>query len=53
MSKMIVPYYQFDVAISFSGSDRRIARSIAKALNKKDITVFYDEWAQHQLWERT
>jgi hypothetical protein len=44
--------YKFDVAISFSGKDRDIARAIVAAIEEKRITVFYDETARAELWGR-
>lgn len=42
----------YDVAISFSGEDRPIARQIAEALRKRGVHVFFDEYAQSELWGR-
>jgi hypothetical protein len=42
--------YEFDVAISFAGEDRRIAEELASILHKAGIEVFYDSWNQHTLW---
>lgn len=35
--------FEYDVALSFAGSDRGYARSLYDALVRKDITVFYDK----------
>ncbi|WP_394807661.1 DUF2188 domain-containing protein [Nitrosomonas sp.] len=46
-----MPHF-YDVAISFSGEDRPIARQIAESLRKRGIHVFFDEYAQSELWGR-
>jgi hypothetical protein len=35
--------YQFDVAISFAGENRDLARHIAESLEELDVPVFFDE----------
>jgi len=40
----------YDVAISFAGDDRRVAALLAKGLVLKGLNVFYDEYAQADLW---
>lgn len=40
----------YDVAISFAGEDRDVAKSIASNLLNKGINVFYDEYEQSNLW---
>lgn len=35
--------YTYDVAVSFSGSERRLAKRIASSLIKAGLAVFYDE----------
>lgn len=42
--------FKYDLAISFSGEDRRIAEQIASLLNRKGICVFYDEFEKAELW---
>lgn len=42
----------YDVAISFSNEDRPIARQIAESLSKRRVRVFFDEYAQSELWGR-
>ena len=37
------PYWTYDVAISFAGEDRSLARSLTSALREKNARVFYDE----------
>jgi len=41
---------RYDVAISFAGEDRALARQVAKALQKKGVHVFFDESAAGELW---
>ena len=40
----------YDVALSFAGADRPMARAIAESLNKEKISVFFDEYASAELW---
>ena len=40
----------YDVAISFAGEDRRVASEIASGLVMKGLNVFYDEYAEADLW---
>ncbi|CAB3964736.1 hypothetical protein BLA3211_03000 [Burkholderia aenigmatica] len=40
----------YDIAISFAGEDRAIAEKLASTLVTKGINVFYDEYAQADLW---
>lgn len=42
--------YEFDVAISFAGEERRYAKGLAEALRVKGLSVFYDEYHKAQLW---
>ncbi len=41
--------FQYDVAISFSGADREIARSLASALMEAGVIVFFDEFEEADL----
>jgi hypothetical protein len=40
----------FDVAISFAGEDREVARALAEGLHGKGYEVFYDDFRAHDLW---
>ena len=40
----------FDVAISFAGSERELAEQLAKILQAAGIAVFYDNFYPEQLW---
>ncbi|SHH92815.1 TIR domain-containing protein [Flavobacterium sp. CF108] len=40
----------YDVALSFAGEDRPIAKKIADELTKQHYKVFYDEYEQASLW---
>lgn len=40
----------YDVALSFAGEDRAIAKTIADELTKQHYKVFYDEYEQANLW---
>lgn len=40
----------YDVALSFSGEDRKYAKELAALLRKDGFRVFYDEYEQATLW---
>lgn len=42
--------YEYDIAISFAGEDRKYAEKIAKALSKRDVRIFYDDYERGDLW---
>ena len=42
--------YEFDVALSFAGQDRRHAKVVARAMQAKGLRVFYDKDHSAQLW---
>lgn len=42
--------FDYDVAISFAGEDRKQAKKLADVLSKRGIAVFYDEYYQSELW---
>jgi len=42
--------YKYDVAISFAGENRDIARDLANRLKKKGVNVFFDEFEESDLW---
>lgn len=42
--------FEYDVAISFAGQDKAVAKEFGELLNKKDIEVFYDEYQVGELW---
>lgn len=42
--------YMYDVALSFSGEDRKFAESVAAALQDAGINVFYDDYYATDLW---
>jgi hypothetical protein len=41
---------RFDVAISFSGAQREVAREIADRLRVSGVLVFFDEFVADELW---
>lgn len=43
-------HYEYQVALSFAGEDRKIAQRFAELLKEKDIKVFYDQYEQAELW---
>jgi len=42
--------YEFDVALSFAGEDRRYASELADLLAKAGVSVFYDDFQKADLW---
>jgi hypothetical protein len=42
--------YEFQVALSFAGEDRKVAEQLAKTLRERGVAVFYDEFAKSTLW---
>lgn len=42
--------FDYDVAISFAGEQRREAEAIAKCLTDSGVKVFYDKYEQANLW---
>ncbi|MCG8461296.1 MAG: TIR domain-containing protein, partial [Holophagales bacterium] len=42
--------YAYDIALSFAGEDREIAKALAVALRERNVEVFYDEFEQADLW---
>jgi TIR domain len=42
--------FQFDVALSFAGEDRKYVDRIADGLRSKGVRVFYDRYEQATLW---
>ena len=41
---------RYDVALSFAGEDREIAKNLAMSLREESVNVFFDEWATNELW---
>jgi hypothetical protein len=41
---------KYDLALSFAGEDRVIAREIASRLRAEGATVFFDEFEKYRLW---
>lgn len=44
------PEFEYDVALSFAGPDRKYVEDVAKNLAKKGIEVFYDKFERTTLW---
>jgi hypothetical protein len=42
--------YEYDVALSFAGEDRRHAEELAKILQTSGVSVFYDTFEEARLW---
>lgn len=47
---MIDNEFEYDIALSFAGEDRAVAREFAGLLRNKNIKVFYDEDYADDLW---
>lgn len=44
--------YDYDVALSFAGEDRKVVEQFAEQLKAQGLRVFYDIWEQANLWGR-
>jgi hypothetical protein len=44
--------YEFDVAISFAGTERQFAEELANLVRDEGFDVFYDDFYPEQLWGR-
>ena len=42
--------FEYDIAISFAGENRDIAKHLAEKLRAKEVRVFYDEFYKSKLW---
>ena len=42
--------YKYEIALSFAGEDRKYVEDVAQCLIKNNITVFYDEFEESNLW---
>jgi hypothetical protein len=42
--------YEYDVALSFAGSERKLAQRMAEILREAGFRVFFDEFYPEQLW---
>jgi hypothetical protein len=42
--------FEYDIVLSFAGEDRKIAEQLATELRAGKVRVFYDDWAQPDLW---
>lgn len=49
-NRLMKKVYEYDVALSFAGEDRKYVEKIAKRLKKNDISVFYDKFETANLW---
>ena len=41
---------KYDIAISFAGEDRSVAKKLAEGLKRKGLEVFFDEFEQPNFW---
>jgi hypothetical protein len=42
--------YTYEVALSYAGEDHNYAEALAKSLNDRGVSVFYDKYEQATLW---
>jgi hypothetical protein len=42
--------FMYDVALSFAGQDRKVAKELASLLKDKNVKVFYDEFEKSKIW---
>lgn len=49
-SKRTVREFDYDVSLSFAGEDRPYVRQVAEILRSRGVRVFFDEYAQAELW---
>jgi hypothetical protein len=42
--------FEFDVALSYAGENRDYVRQVARALEMKGVSVFFDEFNEGELW---
>ena len=40
---------KYTIALSFAGSERKLAEKIANGLQDKGVKVFYDKFEQHEV----
>ena len=50
MAKRQPTSLEYDVCLSFAGEDRNYVRRVANALKSSGIRIFYDEYAQVDMW---
>ncbi|KAF0215784.1 MAG: hypothetical protein FD178_1479 [Ignavibacteria bacterium] len=46
----VTTVYEFDVALSFSGKDRNVAKNLAHKFKNRGMRVFYDEYEAADSW---
>jgi hypothetical protein len=49
-SRMEMTAYEYDVAISFAGSERKLAEKLATLLRQEGIVPFYDRFYEDRTW---
>lgn len=50
MAKRKPSTFEYDVCLSFAGEDRNYVRRVADVLKSRGIRIFYDEYAQVNMW---
>ena len=43
-------HFQYDIALSFAGEDRKIVDEYAQSLKQNNVEVFYDRYEKSNLW---
>lgn len=44
--------FEYDVALSFAGEDRKVVEAIADCLRGRGVKIFYDDFEKTKLWGR-
>ena len=50
MTKHVNKSFEYDVCLSFAGEDRLYVREVARMLRDRGVRVFFDEYAQVDMW---
>ncbi|MGI5398402.1 toll/interleukin-1 receptor domain-containing protein [Streptomyces sp. CA-135486] len=50
MTTSPVETFDFDVALSYAGEDRKYVQAVAGLLQERGVRIFYDEYAAAELW---
>lgn len=50
MKKIKKRTYDYDVCLSFAGENRKYVREVAEELKSRGVRVFFDEYAQVDMW---
>lgn len=50
MARRVSKKFEYDLCLSFAGEDRVYVREVAKLLKERGVRVFFDEYAQLDMW---